>query len=229
MIRRARSNIQHLDYKLYNKTGRKVIKGKNSLIIMENKIDNELKLVCKISRFVKEFAIELLYDIEDIEAGIKECRELTENYEGIHIVLKRELAEEYEEAYQEYDTITTSLVNWLRNARMEIRKKKEGSEMVRTLAEEEKLRKIRDKLKAEEKYLRERIELEKESIGAHKSWFLEDVEKNINVLRELSLEDSGIFIRIEEIGEDYLEGFGSIYQKTSHEINNFIKDLNQKA
>ena len=101
--------------------------------------------------------------------------------------------------------------------------------MVRTLAEEEKLRKIRDKLKAEEKYLQERIELEKESIGAHKSWFLEDVEKNINVLRELSLEYSGIFIRIEEIGEDYVEGFGSIYQKTSHEINNFIKDLNQKA
>ena len=33
-----------------------------------------------------------------IEAGIKECCELTENYEGIHIVLKRELAEEYEEA-----------------------------------------------------------------------------------------------------------------------------------
>ena len=65
MIRRARSNIQHLDYKLYNKTGRKVIEGKNSLIIMENKIGNELKLVCKISRFMEEFAIELLYDIED--------------------------------------------------------------------------------------------------------------------------------------------------------------------
>ena len=134
-----------------------------------------------------------------------------------------------EEAYQEYDTIITSPVNWVRNAGMEIREKKEESEMVRRLAEEEKLRKIRDKLKAEEKYLRERIELEKESIGAHKSWFLEDVEKNINVLRELSLEDSGIFIRIEEIGEDYLEGFGSIYQKTSHAINNFIKDLNQKT
>ena len=56
-------------------------------------------------------------------------------------------------------------------------------------------------------------ELDEESIIAHKTFFLQDVEKNIDVLRELSSGYSGIFIRIEEMGEDFLEGFGSIYNK----------------
>ena len=50
-------------------------------------------------------------------------------------------------------------------------------EMIRKV-EEERLRKVRDTLKVEEKYYRERIELEKESIIAHKTYFLDDVEKN---------------------------------------------------
>ena len=90
---------------------------------MANVIDDEMKIICKKNRFMKEYGLELLFDIEDIDVGIKELRTLIEKYESIHVALKRELANEYAETYKDYDKNISMMIEWLKNAKMEIRKK----------------------------------------------------------------------------------------------------------
>ena len=76
-------NIARVDYKILLKEYRKGIST------MTTNIDTELKLVCKLDRFKSEYELSLLYEIEDIEYGIKELRSIVEKYEELHIALKK--------------------------------------------------------------------------------------------------------------------------------------------
>ena len=104
MSERPKRAIHRFDYKVYSKTGKKVLKGAwEKLSGIANVIDDEMKIICKINRFMKEYGLELLFDIEDIDEGIKELRTLIEKYESVHVALKREFANEYAETYKDYD------------------------------------------------------------------------------------------------------------------------------
>ena len=59
-------------------------------------IDEERKVCFKFSRLIVEDEFDLLFDVEDIEVAITECRKLLESYEDIHLELQRELEDEYE-------------------------------------------------------------------------------------------------------------------------------------
>ena len=113
-------NIARVDYKIYNRTGIKLLKEyRKGISTMTTNIDTELKLVCKLDRFKSEYELSLLYEIEDIEDGIKELRSIVEKYEELHIALKNELG------YPDYEARIKSVTDWIRSAKFEIRNKKE--------------------------------------------------------------------------------------------------------
>ena len=58
---------------------------------MAAKIDEELRLVCKINRLYKEYEFDLLCDIAEIQEGINKLRSLIESYESMHISLKKRI------------------------------------------------------------------------------------------------------------------------------------------
>ena len=104
---------------------------------MASSIDEELKLVCKLTRFMNEYELSLLYDVVDVEEGIKEARQLAESFEEIHVMLKRELGDEdYNENYSGYDAQISKITDWIRVTKLEIKKKKESRDIE---AEQEKL------------------------------------------------------------------------------------------
>ena len=121
-------SFDRLDYKEYHKTGKKVIKEskelnrisekfkKIAIMAAEKIIDEEKKLRLKIDRFLDEYDFELLFDIEDIEKGISEFKILIENYEGIHVELKRELNDEYDLKFGDFAAKLKKMTDWVKKA-----------------------------------------------------------------------------------------------------------------
>ena len=135
---RSLRNSERFDYKIYSKTGEKFqTYMRKDLVDMVSSIDEELKLVCKLTRFMNEYELSLLYDVVDVAEGIREARQLAESYEEIHVKLKRELGDgDYNENYSGYDTQISKITDWIRDSKLEIRKKKESRS---NEAEQEKL------------------------------------------------------------------------------------------
>ena len=77
-------------------------------------------------RFKSEYELSLLYEMEDIEDGIKELFSIVKKYEELHIALKHELgSDSYAESYPDYEARIKSVTDWIRSAKFEIRNKKE--------------------------------------------------------------------------------------------------------
>ena len=101
---RSRENGR-LDYKLLSKTGRRVQlmnvnenkrleriteSFKSLSVLTTNKlVDDEKKVCLKIDRFIDEYEFKLLFDIEDIEAGIAELKKLQGNSSRIKKRVRR--------------------------------------------------------------------------------------------------------------------------------------------
>ena len=63
-------------------------------------IEHELKTVCKINRFLEENQLSSFSDIEEVDECLEKMRDLLQEYEDVHIELRRELGdEEYEKTY----------------------------------------------------------------------------------------------------------------------------------
>ena len=124
------------DYKIYNATGRKVAKENRALEKMSGnfrnlatieieKLDFEDKRVgLKITRFTEEYDFDLLFDVEDIKAGIAEFKKLIDIYEEIHVELKRQLKDDYEKSYPDFEDKLKIMTNWVKTAKLEIKRKK---------------------------------------------------------------------------------------------------------
>ena len=178
-----------IDYKIYNDTGKKVIKSnKKNYSVMEG-VQNEMKLVCKIKRFTNDFSLELLFDISDIEEGLKEIRNLSEQYENVHVELKIELGESYADKYTGYDNQIKIMGDWTKEAKREIKKRKEEARECQEIKEKENkvevIAKVKQKIRAEEGYCRESIDREISNMQDLDSIFVEDIEKNIVVAKSL--------------------------------------------
>ena len=150
---------------------------------------------------MNEYELSLLYDVVDVEEGIREARQLAESYEEIHVKLKQELGDEdYNENYSGYDAQISKITDWIRDAKLEIRKKKESRS---NEAEQEKLEgSIKEiyKLRVEVKYLERRIKSEIARMYAENSVFVDDVEKHFNIAQRFIEEWTDIFVRIEALG-----------------------------
>ena len=81
---RSRRAFDKIDYKVYHKTGKKVVKESRELDKISEKfkqlatmanekiVDEENKVCMEINRFIDEKDFELLFDIEEIEISICE-------------------------------------------------------------------------------------------------------------------------------------------------------------
>ena len=106
-----------------------------------------MKTVCKISTFMTENNLSLLFKIEEIEKAITELRALMEAYKEVHLKLERELGAEYPKSYEGFEKQIIEFTDWFRNAKLEIKRKKE----------EDHVEEVKVKLSAREKYFRSRI------------------------------------------------------------------------
>ena len=128
----------------------------------------------KIDRFIDEYEFKLLFDIEDIEAGIAEFKKLIEIYKEIHPELRRELEEEYEDKYEKYASKYKMITDWIKKAKVEIKRRKvvkctpeeqlrkENEEKEVRLRQEERKEKEEQVCREEEELLRQEERKEKE-------------------------------------------------------------------
>jgi len=60
-------------------------------------VEQELKVVKKIDRFLEENdKLDLFFDADELYEAIRECREILQEYEEIHVELQNELHDQYE-------------------------------------------------------------------------------------------------------------------------------------
>ena len=90
----------------------------------EKIIDEETKISLKINSCFDENELDNLFSVEEIEKAILELKELRESYEGIHLELRRGLEGEYEKLHGDYEKKIKMMVNWIKEAKKEINKKK---------------------------------------------------------------------------------------------------------
>ena len=232
---------ERFDYKTYNATGKKVAKENRALDkISENfrnlakmeleKLDVEDKRVgLKITRFTEEYDFDLLFDVEDIKAGIAEFKKLIDMYEEIHVELKRQLKDNYEHSYPDFEDKLKTMTDWVKTAKLEIKRKKvERSEKDKQVEREER-RREREKLKTEERYFAERINQDLINISEKGTDLVENMEKSISDIKILIRGYSELFIRIEDaFGADFEKEFEGIYGKMNLKMNNLIRELMDK-
>ena len=227
MFKRSLRETSRFDYKIYNKTGKKVAKyNRKEISNMANHIVDELKLVKKIDRFMIENELSLLFDVDDIEKSIHQWDQLIDSYESTHVTLKRDLGDEYATTFgEDYDDKIEFMTGWIKGAKLAIKRIKEKKVWQLDNEKIELNRKVRDKLRDEEKYYCDRIKHELENmyeIGNHPV-VIEDLEKSVNRAYELIQGYMEIFIRIEEEGKEFLEEFRDSHEIYSDKLNEYIK------
>ena len=62
---------------------------------MKNLIDQETKLSYKFKRLLDEYDLAIMFDVLEYEGAIPEFKEAIENFEDVHLQLKRGLGDKY--------------------------------------------------------------------------------------------------------------------------------------
>ena len=139
---RGRRVTGRLDYMVYSETGIKlrkeqkeldrIMQGFENLSVMASRklIEKDTKVCSALDRFVESNTFEVLCDTESVEAAVSECKKLYESYENIHIELKSELEEEYEETFKEFVITKKVFADWINGAKIEVQRRK-GEERLR--------------------------------------------------------------------------------------------------
>ena len=206
---------------------------RRNLSKMDQIVDSELKIVNKFKRFFDEYELDVLFDVEDVEVGIAELKELTNEYEDIHSQLSRASRDAgddvYKDTYQEqYDKQMLEIVDWIRRAKKSIRTKKEALKDSSLQEKTAEASKQKVQIRAEEKYLRGRINSEIKALYAANSQFVEDLEKGVIVAQKLEVELSQVFVKIETCGQDSCAEFGSNFDVMSDHIKTFVANSRER-
>ena len=203
-----------VDYRILGNSGRRVIKETSALsktrssqnpidsinMELQRLKDDEKRICLKIDRYFEEFTYDLMYDIEDIEKGILEFRELIDNYEEVHIRLKRELEDDYVTDYPNYDTTYQRLTGWIKQAKVEIKRRKVELCRSEDSKEESRLREVRhaevEKVRADEAEASRIAEVSRleeqrkasalrEQVRTEQKYFTERMNDEIRNIREI--------------------------------------------
>ena len=218
MSERSLRSTKKFDYKVFSETGEKVFKEtRKGLQKMGTLIDDELKITCKFKRFMSENSMELLYDISDIESAIQDLRNLLESYEEIHIRLKRELGDEYDKTFPNFEQDVENMSYWIRTAKLEIKRRKQ-----------ERSDKEKVNLRAEVKIFSTRITRELDNIDEEGSNFMEDLERYAKVVQGLIDGYSNIFVRVEQQGSDFSEELQGDYEEQCSKLSSYIVQIRKK-
>ena len=127
MSERPKRAIHRFDYKVYSKTGKKVLKGAwEKLSGMANVIDDEMKIICKINREIKNMNDEGSSFLEDIERNMSEVKELMRGYSDIFLrieefgeVYKDTFGNKYDEQNDKMDTFIREMMKKVQNIKLD--------------------------------------------------------------------------------------------------------------
>ena len=193
---------------------------------MEDLIDLETKLSFKSKRLLDEYDLESLFDVSEYEAAIFEFKELIEKFEDTHVQLKRGLGEkDYLEAYPKFFERLKPMTDWVVNAKRDLRKRRREIEQgKRDQEEKESMQREkevasqvsieRDKLRNRVKHLSRRIDSDLKSIESDDSHFIDDLNRNIENVKQLTKEFTDLFADVETIfGDDFETEFSDYYSK----------------
>ena len=206
-----RRHQKRLNYAVFHKTGDKVYKNRN-IVAMSLTVEHELKIVCKINRFLDENQIAELSDVDEVNECLDKMRELQQEYEDVHIELRRELGDdEYEKTYKEFSNSRDLMMTWLKNAKVERAKFKKQSS-----------NKILENLRTEERCVRRDILRELDNISNEKPVLIEDYERHIAVAEKSLCSYSAVFRKIEEQGPDFTDEFGKKYDDLCKSLNDLV-------
>ena len=101
-------------------------------------------------------------------------RELSDNFEDVHLVLARKLGDKYKETYPNYTETMDKVDTWLTESRAETRKRKR-----------EAVKSSLNKLRIEEEFFRSRISRDLEGLESEQAEFVEDFERHTFTAKEL--------------------------------------------
>ena len=158
---RPQRKVNRIDYKISNRTGKKVLKENKKLEEVSEKLDkimsreqlvsDEAKLCLKIERFVKDNEIELFFDVTEIDEALSTFTTMIENFEHYHVELRHHLEEqEYKDAYgNSFAAAYDKMCEWTRKVKLlKLKMKKEKDERDELLRKAEVER--QDKVRREE-------------------------------------------------------------------------------
>ena len=189
-------------------------------------VEKEVKVRTKIKRFMADNDFDLFFDDTEIDEAIKEFSRLVDSFEDVHVELKRELGEQYAMTYGYYDDELKGMTGWVKVARRESKDKKVSKASKES---EDDMKRQQDKLRTEEKYLRDRIARELETYEHENSSFVEDIEKNVISIQELENQLMKLFGQIHSLGEDFSLTFGDYFAEQSKKISDFVKRMKTKV
>ena len=215
MSNRRLRPIERLDYKTFSDKGEVLRREPEGFRKMAKLVDQELKIVGKIDRFLLENDLSLMVDELDIKEAITELKILTESYVDVHIDLKNDLKEDYAQTYPGYDDQIKRMVDYTRSAKQEIKSKRDNTKDLE-------VEKIRDKLRAEEIFFRDTIVREVDMWEKLDSEFLQDLDQYSISAQDLITGYTDIFIRIKELGVDFHGEFGDEFEKQIQKLRDFI-------
>ena len=111
-----------IDYKIYHRTGRKVLmEGGQSKMDSSQIILRELKVVEDIDHNLSVYNLcELLFE-DEIKEAIDEMSTLSKVYRHIHVDLKNHFPEEYVKKYPKYGEISEMLISYVKSAKLKLR------------------------------------------------------------------------------------------------------------
>ena len=195
---------RRIDYKIFNSTGRRVLKVSPGSAKMAQLINEELQLVGKIDRFYVVNALPLLIDESDIRKAIEDIRALNDEYVDIHIRLKTELDADYNDSYPDYDDHLKNITDYIAAAVAEIKCRRDTQ--VKAGVE-----KTKDRLISEEKLFRDRIDQEIDSFDDLDSQFVEDLELQIGAAQALIEGYTSLMVRMKEADEEFSMEYTGTY------------------
>ena len=251
-----RRDKPRIDYKELNSTGRKILKetcdlenlsvGFENLATMasnqrQNLVDDEKKLVKKLRRYLDEYQdLSLMFDVEEVEKAISEFKEAINAFNEIHVVLERELEDEYSEAYKDF-SVLQSAKSWIHAARIDIKHRKveklrtetEQAENLKLLSLQEKEQstvKEIDRLKTAEKHMRVRFDADLVQMRHVDSNFVEDLQQNIGTIRGFMQEYSSLFAQMEHIFPPAeFAPYSQLYETHMRIMNDLMLEMMEKV
>ena len=178
---------------------------------MEEIVDEEIKIVLKINRFLKENELSELLDVEELDDSVQDLKNLQQDYEEVHVKLQRQFGDEYSQKYNKFDENALIMMNWLKVAKRQLRtlKSKSGERVL-------------DELRVEEKFVSKRIGRELQNVLHDPSTLVEDLERHVNVAENLVIEYSKVFMKIEAQGTEFRQEFGTKYDDQCKMLDDFI-------
>ena len=181
-------------------------------VTMTTAADRETRISAKIRRFFDSYDdMSDFFDIEEIEKSIKNLNDLTEQFDEVHIDLRNEIGEDYQKYKGDHRTTLTSLTDWGKRAKKEIKSRKENV-----------LKKESNRLRVEEEFYRSTISRDLASLELEKSTFLEDLERHIGVADGMLQTYSEIHLRIKEKDDDLSIELKDIYADQVKILEDFV-------